>query len=142
MSINLRKTAMETPNATSKKLLWTGRVLSGLVVLFLFVDGLMKALRVDSAVEGTVELGYSEDAVFGIGLTLLVCTVLYAISRTALLGAILLAGYLGGATATLVRAEDPWFVFPVILGVLAWAGLVLRDGRLWALVSWRGGEAS
>jgi hypothetical protein len=67
--------------------------------------------------------------------TLLVCTVVYVIPRTAFLGAVLLTGYLGGAVATQVRVEDPWFVFPAFIGVLVWVGLFLRDGRLRALVS-------
>ncbi len=89
----------------------------------------------DPAVEGSAELGFSESVVFWIGLTLLVCTVLYAIPRTAILGALLLTGYLGGATATQVRLEDPWFLFPVVLGALALTGLYLRDGRLRALIA-------
>ena len=120
-------------------MLWAGRIISGLVVLFLLFDSIIKVMRLDPAVEGTVEFGYNESVVFGIGLTLLVCTILYAIPRTAILGAILLTGYLGGATATQVRVEDPWFLFPVLLGVLAWTGLWLRDERLRALFSWSKG---
>ncbi len=127
---------METRNTSSKKMLWAGRIISGLVILFLLFDSIVKVMRLDPAVEGTVELGYPESVVFGIGLTLLVCTVLYAIPRTAILGAILLTGYLGGATATQVRVEDPSFLFPVLLGVLVWAGLSLRNDRLRALVAW------
>lgn len=110
--------------------------MSGLVFLFLLFDSIIKVMRTDAAVDGTVELGYPENLVVGIGLVLLVCTVLYAIPRTAILGAILLTGYLGGATATQVRLEDPWFLFPVLLGVLVWAGLFLRDARLRALLAW------
>ncbi len=83
-----------------------------------------------------LSLAIAERLVVGIGLALLVCTLLYAIPRTAILGAILLTGYLGGETATQVRLEDPWFLFPVLLGVLVWAGLMLRDPHLGALVSW------
>lgn len=115
---------------TSSPALWTGRVISALVVLFLLQDGIIKALKLDVAVDATVELGYSEDVVIWIGLALLVCTVLYAIPRTAILGAILLTGYLGGATATQVRVEDLWFLFPVVLTVLAWVGLYLRDNQV------------
>ncbi|MGI8521490.1 MAG: DoxX family protein, partial [Actinomycetota bacterium] len=82
----------------------------------------------------TVELGYPAGIVFWLGLILIVCTVLYAVPRTAVLGAILLTGYLGGATATQVRVESPSFWFPVLLGVLAWAGLYLRDARLRSLI--------
>ncbi len=126
---------METRNTSSKKMLWVGRIISGLVILFLFFDSIIKVMRLDPAVEGTVELGYPESVVFGIGLTLLVCTILYAIPRTAIFGAVLLTGYLGGATATQVRVEDSLFLFPILLGVLAWAGLCLRDDRLRALFS-------
>ena len=95
----------------------------------------IKAMMLEPAVEGSVQLGYPEGTVFGIGLALLVSTALYAVPRTAFLGAILLTGYLGGAVATQVRMEDPWFLFPAFLGVLVWGGLFLRDGRVRALVS-------
>jgi hypothetical protein len=71
---------------------------------------------------------------FVIGLVELVCVIAYVLPRTSLVGAMLLTGYLGGATATQVRLEDPWFVFPVVMGVMVWAGLVLRDGRVRALI--------
>lgn len=113
---------------------WIGRIISGLVILFLLLDAAMKVLKLEAAMEGSVELGYPESVVFGIGLALLVSTILYAIPRTAPLGAILLTGYLGGATATQVRVESAWFVFPVVLGILVWAGLYLRDDRVRGLV--------
>jgi hypothetical protein len=72
-----------------------------------------------------------------LGLTLLLCVALYLVPRTSVLGAILITGYLGGATATQVRVEDPWFLFPVGLGVLVWLGLFLRDARLRALIPLR-----
>lgn len=130
------------PSATraapvSKARLWTGRVISGLTVLFLLFDAMGKVMGAEPSVQGTVQLGYPESTVFGIGLTLLVCTILYVVPRTAVLGAILLTGYLGGATATAVRLESPWFLFPVIFGVLVWAGLFLRDERLRTLVPLR-----
>jgi hypothetical protein len=114
---------------------WAGRVVSALVVAFLAFDGISKAMTVGPVVEATTRLGYPEGTVFGIGVTLLVCTALYAVPRTAFLGAILLTGYLGGAVATQVRVEDPWFLFPAFIAVLAWGGLFLRDGRVRALVS-------
>lgn len=126
---------LETRQASSKGMHWAGRIMSGLVILFLLFDSISKVLRLDPAVEGTAELGYPASVVFGIGLTLLITTILYAIPRTAILGALLLTAFLGGATATQVRVEDPWFLFPVVLGALAWAGLALCDGRLRALVS-------
>ncbi len=131
---------MEARNTSSKRMQWAGRIISGLVILFLLFDSIVKVIGLGPAVESTVALGYPESVVFGIGLVLLVCTILYVISRTAILGAILLTGYLGGATATQVRVEDPWFLFPVLLGVLVWAGLFLRDDRLRALVALRKGE--
>ena len=114
---------------------WAGRVVSALVVAFLLFDGGIKVMMLEPAVEGSVQLGYPGGTVFGIGLALLASTALYAVPRTAFLGAILLTGYLGGAVATQVRVEDPWFVFPAFFGVLVWGGLFLRDGRVRALVS-------
>jgi hypothetical protein len=114
---------------------WAGRVVSALVVAFLLFDGSIKVMMLEPAVEGSVQLGYPEATVFGIGLALLVSTALYAFPRTMFLGAILLTGYLGGAVATQVRVEDPWFLFPAFVGALVWGGLFLRDGRVRALVS-------
>lgn len=124
----------------SKKMLWAGRIMSVLVVIFLLFDSTMKVMRLDPAVEDTVALGYTGGVVFGLGITLLVCTILYAIPRTSILGAILLTGYLGGAIATHVRVDNPLFshvLFPLYLGILLWAGLVLRDARLRALLTLR-----
>ena len=123
--------------ATSKKVLWTGRIISALIVLFLLFDAIIKVLKLAPAVEGTVRLGYPVAVIVPIGLTLLFCVVLYLVSSTSVLGAILITGYLGGATATQVRVEDPWFLFPVLLGVLVWLGLYLRDNRLRALIPLR-----
>jgi hypothetical protein len=122
----------------SKKKLWAGRVLSGLSVLFLLVDSVMKIMRAQVSVEGTVQLGYPESTVVGIGVVLLVCTLLYVIPQTAILGAVLLTGYLGGAVATQVRVNNPIFshvLFPVYVGVMVWGGLYLRDPRVRALIS-------
>ncbi len=128
-------TPSTSTGASSRYALWAGRVIGALVVAFLVFDGITKAVMVEPVVEATTRLGYPEGTVSGIGLTLLVCTALYAVPRTALLGAILLTGYLGGAVATQVRVEDPWFVFPAFVGVLVWAGLFLRDKRIRALAS-------
>jgi DoxX-like family len=122
----------------SKTNLLAGRLLSGLVVLFLLVDSGMKLAKASASVKGTIELGYQESVVAGIGVLLLACTVLYVIPRTSLLGAILLTGYLGGAVASQVRVGNPLFthiLFPVYFGALLWAGVYLRDDRLRALVS-------
>ena len=121
----------------STKSLWAGRILSGLTIAFMLLDGAMKVLKAQVAVQGTVQLGYPESGVVGIGAALLVCTLFYAIPRTSVLGAILLTGYLGGAVATNVRVSAPVFthiLFPVYIAALAWGGLYLRDERLRALV--------
>jgi hypothetical protein len=123
-----------SPGLAAKSARWAGRVTSTLVAAFLLFDGCFKVMMLEPAVEGSVRLGYPEGTVFGIGLALLVGTALYAVPRTAFLGAILLTGYLGGAVATQVRVEDPWFLFPAFVGVLVWGGLFLRDGRIRALV--------
>src|SRR5215468_5510842 len=115
---------------TSKAKLWTGRVITIFTVAFLLFDAMVKVLNLPVAVEGTVRLGYPARLVMYIGIVELVCLGAYLYPRTAVLGAILLTGYLGGATATQVRVEDPWFIFPVVVGVLVWAGLLLRNGRL------------
>ena len=117
--------------------LWTGRVLSGLATAFLVMDGGMKLARPAFVVQATVQLGYPENTIVGIGITLLVCTLLYVIPRTALLGAVLLTGYLGGAVASNVRAGTSLFntVFPILFGVLLWGGLWLRDSRVRNLLS-------
>lgn len=121
----------------SNKRLWTGRILSGLVVLFLLMDGVMKVMLASVAVEGTKKVGFPESTVFPLGCVLLACTLLYAIPKTSILGAILLTGYLGGAVATHVRVGDPLFshvLAPVYFGVMLWGGLYLRENRLRALI--------
>ena len=117
-------------NSISNKQLWAARTLSGLPALFLLVDGGMKLFKPAVVVEATVRLGYPESAIVGIGTVLLASTLLYLVPRTAIPGAVLLTGYLGGAVATHVRVGDSNFVFPVIFGALLWGGLWLRDGRV------------
>lgn len=116
----------------SKKGLWAGRLISALPALFLLLDGIMKLVKPAPVVEATVRLGYPESVIVPLGFVLLVCTVLYLIPLTSVLGAILLTGYLGGAVATHVRAGEGLFsiVFPIIFGVLIWLGLYLRDDLL------------
>ena len=125
---------MMQPQTTgiSKTRLWGGRVLSTLAVLFLVMDGGMKLFKPPFVVQATVQLGYPESTIVGIGVALLICTALYLIPRTAVLGAILLTGYLGGAVASNVRADTPIFnvVFPLIFATVIWGSLVLRDERL------------
>jgi DoxX-like family len=116
----------------SKKLLWTGRIVSGLAVLFFLMDGVMKLFKPAVVVEATRQLGYSESHIVGIGVLLLACTLLYLLPRTSILGAILLTGYMGGAVASQVRVGAGWFnvAFAVVFGVLVWVGLWLRDIRV------------
>ena len=123
----------------SKKALWAGRIVSALPALFLLLDGVMKLIKPAAVIEATVQLGYRESTILGIGIVLLISTILYLVPRTAILGAILLTGYLGGAVATHVRVGGSLFpvLFPVLFGVLLWLGLYLRDERLRALVPWR-----
>jgi hypothetical protein len=126
-----------TPQGLSRKAIWTGRVLSGVAVLFLLFDAIVKLSRHPAAVEGTARLGYPVSIIFALGVLQAVCLVLYLVPRTSVLGAILWTGYLGGAVATHVRVGDPLFshaLFPVYIGVLLWAGLWLRDIRLRALI--------
>jgi hypothetical protein len=114
-------------------------MMSALSILFLFLDGIMKLAMPVSVVEATVQLGYPESVIPSIGILLLVCTVLYVIPHTSMLGAILLTGYLGGAVASHVRVGAGLFpiFFPVLLGILIWLGLFLRDDRLHALLPLR-----
>ena len=126
--------------ASSKTGVWVGRVLSGLVVLFLIPDGIIKFIRPAPVVEAFAHLGLPLSLANGLGILLLLCTAVYAFPRTSILGAILLTGYLGGAVATHLRAGDPLFshvLFPTYLGVLLWLGLYLRDSRLRALLPLR-----
>lgn len=123
----------------SSKAIWTGRVLSGLVILFLAVDGAMKLVPIAPVTEAMTQLGYpgSADLARGLGVLTLVCTALYAFPRTSVLGAILLTGYLGGAMATHLRVGSPLFshlLFGFYLGLMVWGGLYLRDERLRALI--------
>lgn len=120
----------------SKALIWTGRVLSTLVVLLLTMSAVMKFMKPPEVTEGFTKLGYSPDLAIPIGIVEVVSTLIYAIPQTAVLGAILLTGYLGGATATHVRVGDP-FIGPVIIGVVVWLGVFLRDARLRAILPWR-----
>jgi hypothetical protein len=122
--------------SVSPRLALVGRIVSGLVALFLAFDGVAKVLMVPAVIEASAQLGVPESAIAGIGLVLLACTALYVVPPTAVLGAILLTGYLGGATATHVRMGGPVFpvVFAVLVGVLVWGGLYLREPRLHALL--------
>ncbi len=122
--------------STSNARLWTGRIISGLTVLFMLFDGAMKIVKPVAVVEATKRLGFPESAITGVGITLLVCTLLYVIPRTAILGAVLITGYLGGAVATMVHASSSFFetIFPILFATLVWLGLWLRDERARRLI--------
>jgi hypothetical protein len=124
------------PITVAKTALWTGRVISTLPVLMLLMSAVMKFMKPPPVVEGFAHLGLPESLALGLGILEMLCTVLYVIPRTAVLGAILLTGYLGGATVTHLRVGDP-FIMPAILGVFVWGGLFLRDPRLRALIPLR-----
>ncbi|HEV2708794.1 MAG TPA: DoxX family protein [Edaphobacter sp.] len=119
----------------SNKLLWTGRILSILAIVFMLFDGIGHLLKPAPVVQAFVQLGFPLRLSITIGVIQLVCVILYAIPRTAVLGAVLLTGYLGGAVAIHMRVGNPLFecIFPVLIGVLFWAGLLLRDPRLRAV---------
>lgn len=119
----------QTTNAPSNKIVLTGRIISALCVLFLLFDAIMKIIKEIHSMQGSVALGWPADQVQSIGFVLLACTILYTIPRTAILGAVLLTGYLGGAIAIMVRAGQPLY-FALIFGILVWCGLLLRDEKL------------
>jgi hypothetical protein len=120
----------------SKPRRWAGRITSALPALFLLVDGAMKLVKPEPVVKVAMELGYAEAVMLPLGIVLLACTILYLVPRTAVLGAILLTGYLSGAMATHVCAGHGPFeiLFPVVFGALLWGGLVLRDDRVRTLI--------
>jgi hypothetical protein len=125
---------MSTENiAISKAARWTGYVMSTLPVLLLVFSGVMKLVHPPGLDEGFAHLGVPLSQALGLGILELGCVVVYLMPRTAILGAILLTGYLGGATAIHLRVGDPFFATP-LLGVLIWGGLYLRDLRLRALI--------
>jgi hypothetical protein len=120
----------------SKKVLWAAHLLSALPVLMLLASSLTKFIKPAPVLEGFAHLGLPERLAFGLGLLELICTAVYVVPQTAVLGAILLTGYLGGAVVSHLRVGDV-FIGPIIWGVLLWAGLFLRDKRLRALIPWR-----
>jgi hypothetical protein len=122
----------------SSKAIWTGRILSGIAVLFLAFDAAMKLFAMAPAVETTGQLGYPASTLLPIGIIQVVCLILYLIPRTAVLGGVLWTGYLGGAIATHVRVGSPLFshiLFPLYIAALLWGGLWLRDRRVAALIA-------
>ena len=122
---------------TSKKKVWAGRIISALLVLLLLMGAVSAFVQPANAVKGFEEFGYPRRLLPILGAVELACAILYAIPRTSVLGAILLTGYLGGATATHARVGDPKFVVPVIVGVIVWLALLLREDRLCGLIPFR-----
>jgi hypothetical protein len=130
-------TATTSPSSTAAKaMFWVGWVLTILPSLGLIMSAAMKLAKPASFVQEFAKSGFPENVLFPLGVVELTCTILYLIPQTAVLGAILLTGYLGGAVATHVRASEN-FVAPIIFGILVWLGLFLRDARLRALLPLR-----
>jgi DoxX-like family len=128
---------MPTDTQATNAMLWAGWIITGLVVLFLAFDGATKIIKLANVVEASEKLGVPERTIVGIGIVLLACTAIYSIPQTAVLGAILLTGYLGGATAIHVRAGSGVFpiAFSIGFGMLVWGGLALREPRLfWTIL--------
>ena len=126
----------QTSKPHTSKVIWTGRIITALCTVFLLFDGIMKLIYDPNSIEASAQLGWSEHLLPGIGIVLLICTILYIMPRTAILGAILLTGYLGGATATMVRVGEPFF-FSLIFGMLVWLGILLRDTKLRSFMNLR-----
>jgi len=126
-----------TAAPTSKRMLWTGRVISAIPVLLMIFSAVMKLIKAAPVVQGMPRYGYPESQIVTIGVLELLSCIVYVIPNTAVLGAILMTGYLGGATATNVRIGDPSYVMTVLLGVFVWGGLFFRDARVRALLPLR-----
>lgn len=120
----------------SKARYWIGLGISIVISLLLFVSGATKVSMIDPVREGIIKLGYPGSATPGTGIVLIFCSLIYLIPRTSVLGAILLTGYLGGATAIHVRVGDP-FIFPIMLGVFIWGALYIRDPQIQKLIPFR-----
>lgn len=118
---------------SAKWMMWVGWVMSLLPVGLLAMSAFFKLSQAEVAVKGFADQGFPEGSLMAIGIVEVVCTVLYLIPQTSVLGAILLAGYLGGAVVTHVRMSEPFFI-PILVGVLLWGGLFLRDARIRALI--------
>lgn len=129
---------MKSDQTPSRKMVITGWIISAIPILLLLADGVGKLLKPEQVIQSTIELGYPESTLTGIGLVLLFCTVVYAVPRFSVVGAVLLTGYLGGAVATHVRLGNPLFshvLFPVYIGIFVWAGLYLRHEPLRKLLT-------
>jgi len=121
----------------SKPVLWTSRTMSALPVLLVLFGSVLKLMKTPAVIEGFARAGVPEKLIVPVGLIELTCVVVYLIPRTAVLGVILMTGLLGGAAITNLRIADPTYPIPVILGMLAWGGLYLRDPRLRELIPLR-----
>jgi DoxX-like family len=125
---------MQISSPVSKTTLWIGRVMSALPALLVLMSSVMKLMKMAAVVEGFARAGLSERLILPVGIIELTCVIVYVIPQTAVLGAILMTGLLGGATITTLRIGDPTYPMPVVLGMLAWGGLFLRDTRLRELI--------
>ena len=130
---------MDASSSVSKAALWTGRVMSVLPVLLILFGSAMKLMKTPAVVDGFVRAGLPERLIIPVGIIELLCVIVYVIPRTAMLGAILMTGLLGGATLTTVRIGDPTWPLPVVVGMLAWGGLFFSDLRLRDLIPLRKG---
>lgn len=124
----------ETQTASGKPL-WTGRILSILAVVFMLFDAIGHLLKPAPVVQAFLQLGFPLNLSVDLGVIQLICVLVYVIPRTAIFGAVLITGYLGGAVAIHMRVGNPVFecVFPILIGIFFWAGLFLRDTRLSAI---------
>jgi DoxX-like protein len=121
----------------SKSMLWAGRIVSAIPVLMLLFSAVMKILKPPEFAKGFADLGWPESYALALAIIEIGCVIVYLIPRTSILGAILVTGYFGGAIATHARLGDPMLVAPLVLGMLAWFGLYLRDPQLRALIPLR-----
>ncbi|MEO8881044.1 MAG: DoxX family protein [Gemmatimonadaceae bacterium] len=130
--------ARDSMRAPSAARLWTGRVLTTLAAVFLLLDAIFKFLHPPQVLATFTQLGWPAELAVTLGVLQLICLILYLVPRTAILGAVLLTGYLGGAIATNLRVGNPLFthiLFPIYLSVFIWGGLYLRDTRVRTLIS-------
>lgn len=128
-------------DSVSKGALWTGRVMSAFPILIVLMGSVMKLMRLPAVHEGFARAGLSDSLIVPVGLIELICVITYVIPATAVLGAILMTGLLGAACLTSLRIADPTYPLPVILGMLAWGGLFMRDLRVRALIPFRKNDA-
>ena len=134
----METSTLETPTSPlSKGVLWTSRLLSAMPVLFVLLGSVLKLMKTASVVQGFAHAGLPARLIVPVGLIELTCVIGYLVPSTSVLGAILLTGLLGGATVTTLRIGDPTYPMPILLGMMAWGGLYLRDRRLRALIPLR-----